>query len=37
MPTGHLPPGKLPVHLLAELLGELEPAPPEVRLLAGGG
>jgi hydrogenase expression/formation protein HypE len=32
MAAGHLPPGKLPVHLLAELLGELEPAPPEVRL-----
>jgi len=32
MAAGHLPPGKLPVHLLAELLGELEPPPPEVRL-----
>lgn len=32
MAIGHLPPGKLPVGLLVELLGELGPAPPEVRL-----
>ena len=32
MSSIRLPPGKLPVQLLAELLGELEPTPPEIRL-----